>query len=161
MCLNIKENVNEQCTGQSPTVILHDPTRTLQSCTTSRFPKYTCTSTNPEKSCTGHLRQWAYPPVQLYCPKSATELGALSVPLPGWLQDSAKAVSYLIAKGNFAPLQEATIPLVFLFPASLAPSCILTFLLSLSHHFFVTNCLCLAVTIRIFLSALEFHKTKD
>lgn len=137
MCLNIEEKFNEQNIGQSPTAILHVPTRSVKRCTTSRFPKYTCTSTNPEKSCTGHLSQCAHPPAQLCCLKSATELGALRVPLPGWLQDSAEVVSYLIARENFAPLQGATISLVFLFPASLALSCIWTFMLSIPRHFFI------------------------
>ena len=48
---------------------------------------------------------WVRPPAQLCCPVVAPELGPLSAPIPGWLQDNAEAVSYLITTGNCTPLQ--------------------------------------------------------
>lgn len=78
-------------------------------------------------------------PVQLCCPEVAPELGPLRTLIPGWLQDNAEPVSYFISQGNFAPLQGVLLPLAFLLPASLTPSCSWAFLPSVPDHSSVTN----------------------
>jgi len=72
----------------------------------------------------------------------APEFKPLSVPIPGWLQDNAEAVSYLITKGNFIPLQGVLLSLAFLLPSNLPSSFIWAFLRSLPDHSSVKNYHC-------------------
>lgn len=90
------------------------------------------------------------PLTHLCCPEFAPELGSLSPLIPGWLQDKAETVSYLITKGNFTPLEGVCsvsgIPASSQFNPSLP---------SMPDHSSVTNYHCWTVVIRIFLLFLS------
>lgn len=102
--------------------------------------------------CMGHLCLWIHP-----SPSSAAQfasvLRSLSSLIPGWLQDKAETVSYVITKGNFTPLEGVCsgsgIP---------ASSQFNPYLLSMPDHSSVTNYHCWTIIIRIlllYLSPLE------
>lgn len=97
---------------------ISDSTRSLHRCTISRVLIYSCSITNSVI-----IGMVCLSPMLGSSPKAspAAQRQPLSLPFPGWLQDNAEPVSYLINNWNSTPLQEVLLSLAFLLPANLNP----------------------------------------
>lgn len=144
--LNITEKINEQSNGQNPTTI-YGSTWSLQKCVRSSFLTHTCTSTKPERSCMAHLSPVVGPSLSpSLMPKSSP-----------WAWISKGSHSSMATKQCwdcfFTPCKESVLPLAFLLPASLIPSCIWAFLPSMPDHSLVT----VRISLSYFLESAVFQ----
>lgn len=81
-----KQTKKEQCIAESLAAV-SDSTRSLHRCIISQVLIHSCSITNPMIVGMGCLRPVLGPAAQRW---------SLSLPFPGWLQDNAEPVSYLI-----------------------------------------------------------------
>lgn len=81
--------------------------------------------------------------------RSAAQRWPLNAPIPGWLQDSAGAVPYLITRSHSVS--------GILAASQFNPFCSWTFLSPMTDHSSVTNCHCGAVLILISSSCILWY----
>ena len=141
-CLNVKENITQQCIGQNSTTISGS---TWSAKMHYKQIPYILLHQQQSWEQSHGAPQPGF--VSIPQPSSAAQSWPLSVPIPGWLQENAEAMSYFITKANLR--RRVVLSLVLLLPASLTPSCSWAFLFSMPDHSSVTYYHCWTVTIRV------------